>query len=158
MHTSLRRLALAAGLAATLTAGPPAAATAVDGRTPEDRDKTYEVRFDKSDPEGDLVWDGTTSGPAHGTVRSYPTSMTPFVPDLYLVTFEWEISAGPHSFTAHTVGTLNVESGAVVLNGQVTDGWLEGASVHEEGQLVDGTLSRYQGVIELTIHRKKQVH
>jgi hypothetical protein len=148
MRTTLRRLALAAGLAATIAAGPPAIATADD----ESSTKTYEVRFDKSDPDGNLVWEGTTKGPAQGTVTSYPTQITP-EGDILVVTFVWEISAGMHSFTAVTDGTLNLVTGAVILDGQVTDGWLEGASVHEEGQLVDAALSRFQGVIELTVEK-----
>jgi hypothetical protein len=148
MRTMLRRLALAAGLAVTIAACPPAIATAAD----ESSTKTYEVRFDKSDPDGNLVWEGTTKGPAQGTVVSHPTQIVPDG-DILLVTFVWEISAGRHSFTAVTTGTLNTVTGAVILDGYVTDGWLEGASVHEEGQLVDASLSRYQGVIGLTVQK-----
>jgi hypothetical protein len=148
MHTTLRRLALAVGITAAIAAGPPAIATAAD----EIDTKTYEVRFDKSDPDGNFVWEGTTSGPAHGTVTSYPTHVAPDG-DILNVTFVWEISAGKHSFTAVTDGTLHLVTGAVILDGEVTDGWLEGATVHEEGQLVDASLSRYQGVIELTVQK-----
>lgn len=83
-----------------------------------------------------------------------------FVPngDVLEVTFVWEISAHSHSFVAVTDGTLNLQTGAVILDGVVTEGWLVGASVHEEGQLVDASLSRYQGVIELTISKKKHPH
>jgi hypothetical protein len=42
---------------------------------------------------------------------------------------------GGRSLTAVLEGRFNNTTGATVLNGQVTSGWLQGAQVHEEGQL-----------------------
>jgi hypothetical protein len=38
------------------------------------------------------------------------------------------------SFVARTTGTFDTTTGLVVMDGRVTDGWHEGASVHEEGE------------------------
>jgi hypothetical protein len=35
------------------------------------------------------------------------------------------------------------------MNGAVIEGWLEGARVHEEGQLIDPDTLRFQGAILL---------
>ncbi|HET7744233.1 MAG TPA: hypothetical protein VFK76_05775 [Gaiellaceae bacterium] len=43
---------------------------------------------------------------------------------------------GGRSLTAVLEGRFNNTTGATVLNGRVTSGWLQGAQVHEEGQLV----------------------
>jgi hypothetical protein len=40
------------------------------------------------------------------------------------------------SFTAELDGTFNFSTARTLLNGTVTEGWLEGAQVHEQGQLV----------------------
>lgn len=46
---------------------------------------------------------------------------------------------GGHSFTAVLQGIFNNSTGGTVLNGTVTDGWLAGAQIHEEGQFVGVT-------------------
>jgi hypothetical protein len=47
-----------------------------------------------------------------------------------------ELSLDGRSLTAILTGQFNFSTGRVVLNGQVTDGWLSGAQVHEESQYV----------------------
>jgi hypothetical protein len=52
--------------------------------------------------------------------------------------FDVTISAtvADRSFTAALDGTFNFATAKTRLNGTVTEGWLEGAQVHEQGQLV----------------------
>jgi hypothetical protein len=40
-------------------------------------------------------------------------------------------------------------TGAVIMNGTVVDGFLQGAQVHEEGQLVDAATLRFEGTIQV---------
>ena len=54
------------------------------------------------------------------------------------------------SFVADLAGVLNIETGAVVMNGTVVEGYLLGAQVHEEGQLIDADTLRFQGTIQVT--------
>ena len=56
---------------------------------------------------------------------------------------------GGESFTAHLSGVLNNVTGAVIMNGTVVDGFLQGAQVHEEGQLVDAATLRFEGTIQV---------
>jgi hypothetical protein len=65
------------------------------------------------------------------------------------VTFDWIIDAGERSFVADLRGTLNTNTGRVVMNGTVVEGWLLGARVHEQGQLVDPETLRFVGQIRV---------
>ena len=65
------------------------------------------------------------------------------------VTFDWIITAGAESFTAHLSGVLNTQTGAVVMNGTVVDGFLRGAQVHEVGQLVNPAALGFEGTISV---------
>jgi hypothetical protein len=68
---------------------------------------------------------------------------------IWHVEFDWIIAAGDQSSTARLTGILNTSTGRVVMNGAVIEGWLEGARVHEEGQLIDPDTLRFQGAIRL---------
>ena len=59
------------------------------------------------------------------------------------------ILAADKSFTAKAAGTLNTETGAVVMQGSVIRGFLKDACFLEQGQLVDPIASRFQGSIKL---------
>jgi hypothetical protein len=52
-------------------------------------------------------------------------------------------------FTAHLTGALNTMTGKVIMNGAVVEGWLLGAQVHEEGQLVDPATLGCDGAIRI---------
>jgi hypothetical protein len=65
------------------------------------------------------------------------------------VRFLWIILAADKSFTAKAAGTLNTETGAVVMQGSVVRGFLKDACFLEQGQLVDPIASRFQGSIKL---------
>jgi hypothetical protein len=56
-------------------------------------------------------------------------------------------------FTAVLQGIFNNSTGRTVLNGTVTDGWLAGAQIHEEGQFVGVTATGgpiFNGTLQIT--------
>ena len=103
------------------------------------------IEFDKQGGAGG-IWHGAVSGDVSGDLTTQLTSAHQTGQILH-VTFDWIIDAGPQSFTAELEGTLNLKTGAVEMDGTVVDGWLIGARVHEEGQLVDPATGRFQGRI-----------
>jgi hypothetical protein len=105
------------------------------------------LNFDKT-LVGEGVWEGIVSGDVTGNLRTELTSLRVAGP-IWHVTFDWIIDAGEQSFTARLNGTLNTLTGHVVMNGTVVDGWLLGAQVHEEGQLIDPSTFRFQGTIQV---------
>ena len=124
----------------TATAAPPAQ---VD----------WAKSFDHLDAGGHPVFLGTTSGDVTGSLTSVGTVDAASGPILH-VTFVWTVCEGPacsgsHSFTASTSGIWNTNTGPVVMDGRVVDGWLEGAQVHEEGQLLDPATLSFQGFLRL---------
>lgn len=88
--------------------------------------------FDKC-PVSATDWTGTATGPG-GTV-SLRTHLTDFqqsgISPILRVTFDWAVG---DVFVASLRGTLNMDSGAVVMNGIVATGQYAGSRVHEEGQ------------------------
>jgi hypothetical protein len=105
------------------------------------------IQFDK---QGGIngIWTGTISGDVEGNLTTQLLSAQQSGPVLH-VTFAWIISAGDQSFTAELKGTLNTLTGQVEMDGTVVEGWLLGAQVHEEGQLVDPSTMRFQGTIQV---------
>jgi hypothetical protein len=94
------------------------------------------------------VWEGTVSGDIEGTLRTVLLALDETGP-IWQVRFDWIIGSGERSFTARLDGVLNMQTGAVVMDGTVTEGYLLGARVHETGQLVDSSTSRFTGSISL---------
>ena len=96
------------------------------------------------------MWEGTVSGDVDGdltTVLTGCTGPTPCSGRIWHVEFDWIITAGAESFTARLSGILDTQTGQVVMNGTVVDGFLQGAQVHEEGQLVDAATLGFEGSI-----------
>lgn len=60
-----------------------------------------------------------------------------------------EVDSPSRSFTALVRGQINFSTGRVVLNGSVTSGWLAGAQVQEQSQLVDPVAGRFIGSIQI---------
>lgn len=60
-----------------------------------------------------------------------------------------EVASPGGSFTAAVSGQINFSTARVVLNGTVTSGWLAGAQVREESQLVDPDTGRFIGTIQI---------
>jgi hypothetical protein len=97
-----------------------------------------------------LVFEGSTSGGASGTLTSRLVSLNNVTGPVYHVTFDWIVSAGAQSFTARTTGTWNTVTGSVVMNGRViSSGYLSGAQVHEAGHLVDPATLTFAGSLWL---------
>ncbi len=142
-----RRTSIAAttGLAAALVLALPliahAGATATDVAT-EGRDAVgyaARVHFVKHLVDrAAFVFEGTTSGAAHGALRSNLLSQIGSSGDYSIVSFHWTVMARKHSFVAQTVGTINNATGAVSMSGSIVSGWNTGAKVLELGQ-GDGT-------------------
>jgi hypothetical protein len=117
------------------------------------RSKPIVVTFEKHvvDP-ANLVFEGTTGGKAKGTLvsRMLPGSLTIEGP-IWHFTFDWIVSAKARrkSFVARTTGTFDTNSGRVVMDGSVIDGWREGAAVHEEGVLIDPATFTFAGELRI---------
>ncbi len=60
-----------------------------------------------------------------------------------------DVSSAGGSFRAVVSGQINFSTGRVVLNGTVTSGWLAGAQVREESQLVDPTTGSFTGTVHI---------
>jgi hypothetical protein len=127
-RTSRGRVALAV-LAAVLAVGAlsPAAATASSD--------PVELTFSKVFVGGGM-WQGSVSGDISGGLTSQITELT-VEGSTWQVEFDWIVSAGDQSFTAHLAGLVNTQTGRVVMNGTVVQGYLLGAQVHEEGQIIN---------------------
>jgi hypothetical protein len=147
VHSSTRlRLQVLVGLLAAgllmvgLSFPAPASATA-----------PLSLTFEK-EAVGVGVWEGSVSGDVDGELRTVLTSCTgpkSCSGTIWHVEFDWIIDSGAQSFTAHLRGVLNTRTGAVVMNGTVVDGYLQGAQVHEVGQLVDAATLRFEGSIQV---------
>ena len=119
-----------------------AGSAAADGNAP-----VY-LSFAKADPEGDFIWHGTVSGDISGSLETRLLSVSQTGHILH-VEFDWIVDAGEQSFTARLNGILDTERGTVTMNGTVIEGYLAGAQVHEEGQLVNPATSGFAGTIRL---------
>lgn len=60
-----------------------------------------------------------------------------------------QLACGERALTAVLAGSFNFSTGKTVLNGAVVDGWLAGAQVHEEGQLVGLDPLTFAGTVQL---------
>jgi hypothetical protein len=125
-------------IAATAAIAAPAAAPAA---------APVQLQFSKQAVQ-EGVWQGTVSGDVTGALTTRLISRRVTGP-IWHVTFDWIVDAGAQSFTARLSGTLNTLTGAVVMNGTVVQGYLNGAQVHEAGQLVDPATLAFQGVIRI---------
>ena len=109
------------------------------------------LNFDKSiaDPDN-FIWEGSVTGDVEGSLTTALLDLKETGP-IWHVEFDWIIDADDpeESFTARLTGILNNNTGSVVMNGTVVDGWLEGARVHEEGQLVDPEILNFVGTIQV---------
>jgi predicted small secreted protein len=96
------------------------------------------------------VWEGTVGGDLTGQLETRLLELRETGP-VWHVVFDWIVTADDpaKSFTARLKGTLHTKTGKVVMNGQVIEGWLEGAQVHEEGQLIDPKTYAFEGIIRI---------
>jgi hypothetical protein len=96
------------------------------------------LAFEKC-PAGAGVWEGEVTGDVTGTLRTELTDLQE-TGAIWHVRFDWIIDADDpqRSFVADLTGILNTNTGGVVMNGTVREGYLRGAQVHEDGQPGDG--------------------
>lgn len=94
------------------------------------------------------IWEGTVTGDLEGDLRTELLELR-VAGIVWHVRFLWIIDAGDKSFVADLNGILNLNTGRVVMNGRVVEGYLEGARVHEEGLLVDPVNSCFAGTIRI---------
>ena len=110
-------------------------------------DGDVNLTFQKA-ASGEGTWAGTVDGDVQGNLETVLLTVDNSNP-VWDVEFDWIIDAGDRSFTARMAGTLNSETGAVEMDGEVINGWMLGARVHEKGQMVDAETSAFEGVIQL---------
>ncbi len=96
------------------------------------------------------IWDGSVAGDVNGQLQTRLLSLR-VSGVIWHVEFDWIVtSPNPaESFTARLTGTVNTKTGKVVMNGMVVEGYLEGAQVHEEGQLTNPETWRFEGKIRV---------
>jgi len=142
MFRPIHAIAASALACAALSAAASLAAPAfADGPAP-----SY-VTFDKH-YIGSGQFEGTTGGAAPGTVHTTCT-LAPNNQTLSRLTCDWQISAGTRSFDAPLTGTLDWQTGNVVMNGVIASGWQAGHQVHETGHLVDAAALEFAGTIQI---------
>jgi hypothetical protein len=95
-------------------------------------------------------WQGVVGGDVEGQLTTVLTGLR-VTGSIWQVEFDWIIEAADpaYSFTARLTGILNTKTGKVVMNGTVVEGWLLGARVHEEGQLVNPDTLGFIGSIRI---------
>ena len=100
--------------------------------------------FDKCAANTPGVWEGTATG--FGATVPLRTELTGGWESAHIlhVTFDWQVG---DLYLARLEGTLNQQTGAVVMNGTVAEGDYAGSQVHEEGQLYDAARSCFAGTI-----------
>jgi hypothetical protein len=96
------------------------------------------------------TWQGEVSGDVSGKLQTIWLN-PPGSGKIWHVEFDWIVEADntDYSFTARLSGILNTNTGKVVMNGKVTEGWLKGAQVHEEGQLTNPETLTFAGTIRI---------
>jgi hypothetical protein len=131
---------LVAGVLAAMAITAPATASAASSAP-------VRLTFEKA-ATAPGTWHGSVAGDVDGALTTQLDSLEVTGP-IWHVTFDWIVEAGDHSFTARLDGILDTRSGRVVMDGRVINGWLDGAQVHEAGQLADPATLRFTGTIRL---------
>lgn len=142
----IRIFRVAALAAATLAVAIPASAGATSARAEIEFEKAFDLAATIAN--GAPTWRGTASGDAVGTVETRLLSFSE-TGSVSQLDAEWTVTAGARSFKARVSGIFNPNSRIIVLNGVVTDGWMEGAQIQERGVRPDPAVSRYLGTLTL---------
>lgn len=134
------RMLLVALVAASAVAVSTGTATASNG--------VIVLPFEKTGSEGHYV--GTV---CDGGTIEMQLSNSSVTGDVQNFTAMVQIALPGRSLTAVLDGSFNMSTGKTVLNGTVVSGWLAGAQVHEEGQLVaynpDTGVGTFVGTVQL---------
>lgn len=83
---------------------------------------------------GSLNWLGGVTGDVTGRLETRVVGARQSGHILHIQT-EWSVAAGAQSFDASMAGTLDTKTGRLLLNGEVTSGYLAGARAHNQGRL-----------------------
>lgn len=94
-----------------------------------------EISYVKTETgSGTAQWTGSVSGDVSGDLRTQVVGLRVSGAIWHIDTL-WEIDAGAASFNAELRGTLNTNTGKLLLTGQAVSGDLTGARIYDEGQL-----------------------
>ena len=121
----MKKLIVVVAVLAAVVAAPAATSSSAPVR----------LTFEKVN-QGNATWSGSVSGDISGGLTTELKTLRVAGP-IWHVTFDWIVSSGEKSFTARLKGTVNTETGRVVMNGRVVEGYLLGARVAERGQLIN---------------------
>lgn len=105
------------------------------------------LSFDKS-AVSEGIWEGLVTGDVSGALRTELTGIRTVGP-LWFVEFNWIVDAGDQSFTVAATGTLNTLNGTAVMTGRVVEGEWLGATMYEQGQMIDPATGHFEGTILL---------
>lgn len=140
----LKRIGLRGVSIAAFAAAIPVALTQPAAAGPDAAPLTW--TFDKC-AVAPGVWEGTVVGPS-GESEGLTTQLTSARQSgqVLHVDFDWHVG---DTYLARLTGTLNLNTGAVVMNGRIAEGAYVGSRVHEEGQLYDAAGSCFAGTIQV---------
>jgi hypothetical protein len=117
------------------------------GAMPTVANRPIDLTFEKT-AVAEGIWEGTVAGDIDGNLQTILLAPPDVSGAVWHVEFDWIVSAGSQSFTATMQGVLNTRTKTVVMNGTVTEGYMLGARVHEQGQCSDD-LVECQGTIRI---------
>lgn len=121
-----KRISLALVLAATLSLGAIGSTALASA--------PLALTFEK-EVSGPGTWEGTVGGDATGTIATLLTSVDE-AGSVWYVTFNWQVGLdGGDRIVAQVQGIINLNTGRVVMNGEILDGYLVGSRIHVEAQL-----------------------
>jgi hypothetical protein len=122
----------------------------VPGTATADSSKPVRLTFEKQIVHPNGIWEGSVGGDVEGDLTTVLRELRVAGP-IWHVTFDWIVDADDdnYDFTARLYGILNTDTGSVVMDGTVTEGWSKGAQVHEEGQLVAPATYGFEGTIRI---------
>ncbi len=153
MRRIVRHVPWLAALGVVITP-PTAPGLAPEQReTPPLRQLTFRSEFAGVSADGqNSVWEGSVHGAGRGRLRVELRQVegpSEAASPVWHVVTRWSVGAplGARSFTAELEGMVDWRTGATRLSGVITDGWLKGAWVQEEGQFVNGDV---RGVLAIS--------
>jgi hypothetical protein len=133
--SALTVLGILAGVAGLILSPGPRAVSAQSGGNVTVSFEKYVTTFPAM--AGTVVCGDDTAGVFAGTINDF--SPTPGGHIFHIdATYGFICADSDFSFTAHVSVTQNNQTHRAALNGVVTDGWLKGAQVHGEFQVVSG--------------------
>ncbi|MGH7547568.1 MAG: hypothetical protein ACREMM_05270 [Gemmatimonadales bacterium] len=140
--TSIALFAAAIGGTIVLSATPDDAAVQRD--KPRPRRLTFENALAGVAPDGRAsVWEGSVGGAIQGRLRVEQRQVegpSEAASPVWHVVTQWSVTdpSGAGSFEAQLEGMVDWRTGISRLSGVITQGWMQGAWVQQEGRFVNG--------------------